>query len=167
MGMLARRNRIFPRSKRNFTMHDLFPRHFEKRFGKPFLEIFKKSFDFHNPSLGGADCVCQYSIICNYVWYYQQDEYDFSYFYISIFYTLRPFSNAKNLNLQTKLSTLIRDIAKKNKLKILFRIELFFQGSCFNFSSLALHINFELPFKGIYCWQLPYIKRRIIPVLKS
>ena len=34
-------------------------------------------------------------------------------FHISIFYTLRPFSNAKNLNLQTKLSTLIRDIAKK------------------------------------------------------
>ena len=29
-------------------------------------------------------------------------------FYISIFYALRPFSNAKNLNLQTKLSTLIR-----------------------------------------------------------
>ena len=49
----------------------------EKRFGKPFLEIFKKSFDFHNPSLGGADCVCQYSIICNYVWYYHRDEYDF------------------------------------------------------------------------------------------
>ena len=93
----------------------------------------------------------------------------FSYFifHISIFYTLRLFSNAKNLNLQTKLFTLIRDIAKENKLKILFRIELFFQGSSFNFSSLALHINFELPFKGIYCWQLPYIKRRIISVLKS
>ena len=49
----------------------------EKRFGKPFIEIFKKSFDFHNPSVVGGDCVCQYSIICNYLWYHHRDEYDF------------------------------------------------------------------------------------------
>ena len=49
----------------------------EKRFGKPFLEIFRKSLDFQNPSLRGFDCICQYSIICNYVWYHHRDEYDF------------------------------------------------------------------------------------------
>ena len=48
-----------------------------KRHGKPFLEIFKKTFDFKNPSKNGADCLCQYSIMCNYVWYYHRDEYDF------------------------------------------------------------------------------------------
>ena len=48
----------------------------EKRLGIPFLEIFKKSFDFHHPYKWG-DCVCQYSIICNYLWYYHRDEYDF------------------------------------------------------------------------------------------
>ena len=49
----------------------------EKKFGKPFHEIFKKSFDFPNPLVPGGDCFCQYSVICNYVWYYHRDEYDF------------------------------------------------------------------------------------------
>ena len=49
----------------------------ENRFGKPFLEVFKKSFDFSNQTASGGDCFCQYSIICNYVWYYHRDEYDF------------------------------------------------------------------------------------------
>ena len=49
----------------------------EKRFGKPFLEIFRKSFDFKNEAIPGGDCVCQYSIICNYLWYHHRDEYDF------------------------------------------------------------------------------------------
>ena len=49
----------------------------EKKFGKPFHEIFKKSFDFPNPLVPGGDCVCQYSVICNYVWYHHRDEYDF------------------------------------------------------------------------------------------
>ena len=49
----------------------------EKRFGKPFLQIFKKSFDFPNQFVPKGDCVCQYSIICNYLWYYRRGEYDF------------------------------------------------------------------------------------------
>ena len=35
------------------------------------------------------------------------------------------------------------------------------------FICLALHKQFQLPFEGIYCWQLTYVIRRIIPVLKS
>jgi len=49
----------------------------EKRFGKPFLEIFKESLDIYNPSQRGFHCMCQYSIICNYVWYHHRDEYYF------------------------------------------------------------------------------------------
>ena len=48
----------------------------EKRLGKPFLELFKKSFDFRN-KYPWTDCFCQYSIICNYLWYHHRDEYDF------------------------------------------------------------------------------------------
>ena len=54
----------------------------EKRFGIPFPEVFRKSLKFENlyyknriPLLN--DCVCQFSIFCNYVWYYHREEYDF------------------------------------------------------------------------------------------
>ena len=49
----------------------------EKRHRKPFVEIFKKSFEFQNTLIPESDCCCQYTIICNYVWYYHRDEYDF------------------------------------------------------------------------------------------
>ena len=40
-----------------------------KEQGKPFSEIFMKA-----PTLG-AYCLCQFSIMCNYVWYYHRNEY--------------------------------------------------------------------------------------------
>ena len=54
----------------------------EKRFGKPFQEVFASSQKFKNVILAKAyplldDCICQFSIICNYIWYYHRDEYDF------------------------------------------------------------------------------------------
>ena len=49
----------------------------EKRLRKPFVEIFKKCFGLQNPLAPEVDCFCQYRIICNYVWYYHRDEYDF------------------------------------------------------------------------------------------
>ena len=49
----------------------------EKRLSEPFPSLFNKSFEFRNPSLPDTDCVCQHSIICNYVWYHHRDEYDF------------------------------------------------------------------------------------------
>lgn len=38
-----------------------------KEQGKPFDEIFKTSW--------GSWCICQFSIMCNYVWYYHRNEY--------------------------------------------------------------------------------------------
>ena len=54
----------------------------EKRFGIPFEEVFRKSLEFENIHFKTAfpllnDCVCQFSIFCNYVWYYHREEYDF------------------------------------------------------------------------------------------
>ena len=52
----------------------------EMRFGKPFTEVFRDSFAFENPHFKGStlnDCLCQFSVICNYVWYKHRDEYDF------------------------------------------------------------------------------------------
>ena len=33
------------------------------------------------------------------------------------------------------------------------------------YSYLALHVHFQLPFKGIYRWQLTCSNRRVIPVM--
>ena len=54
----------------------------EKRFGKAFQEVFRSSLKFKNVKLGKAyplldDCICQFSIICNYLWYHHREEYDF------------------------------------------------------------------------------------------
>ena len=52
----------------------------EKRFQKPFLDVFSSSFKFENSYFKGTkynDCMCQFSIMCNYVWYYHREEYDF------------------------------------------------------------------------------------------
>ena len=52
----------------------------EKRFQKPFLDVFRSSLKFENSYFKGTkynDCMCQFSIMCNYVWYYHREEYDF------------------------------------------------------------------------------------------
>ena len=52
----------------------------EQRFQKPFLDIFSTSFKFENKYFKGTkynDCMCQFNIICNYMWYHHRDEYDF------------------------------------------------------------------------------------------
>ena len=52
----------------------------EKRFHKPFLQIFRNSFHFENDYFKGTiynDCMCQFSVICNYIWYHHREEYDF------------------------------------------------------------------------------------------
>jgi len=54
----------------------------EKRLGAPFHEIFRKSLTFENKHFKDSfplinDCICQYSIFCNYVWYFHREEYDF------------------------------------------------------------------------------------------
>ena len=43
---------------------------FEKDRGKPFDEVFRES-----AKGGKAECICQFSFICNYLWYYHRDEY--------------------------------------------------------------------------------------------
>ena len=52
----------------------------EQRFQKPFLDIFSISFKFENNYFKGTkynDCMCQFNILCNYVWYHHRGEYDF------------------------------------------------------------------------------------------
>ena len=41
-----------------------------KQFGKDFATVFRES--AHN---GAAWCICQFSLMCNYLWYYHRDEY--------------------------------------------------------------------------------------------
>ena len=45
-----------------------------KEQGKTFNDIFKDS-PIKAGGPGGAWCLCQFSIMCNYVWYYHRDEY--------------------------------------------------------------------------------------------
>ena len=54
----------------------------EKRLGMPFHEIFRKSLNFENRHFKDSipllnDCICQFSVFCNYVWYFHREEYDF------------------------------------------------------------------------------------------
>ena len=52
----------------------------EQRFQMPFQDIFRNSFKFENDYFKGTiynDCMCQFSIICNYIWYYHREDYDF------------------------------------------------------------------------------------------
>ena len=44
----------------------------EKKHKRPFNEVCRESF-----IVGKGDCMCQYSIFCNYVWYHYRDEYRF------------------------------------------------------------------------------------------
>ena len=52
----------------------------EELHKKPFKQVFNESIRIENPYFRGSklnDCMCQVSIICNYLWYYHNDEYDF------------------------------------------------------------------------------------------
>ena len=40
-----------------------------KQFGKDFSRVFRDS------AVGGAHCICQFSFMCNYLWYNHRDEY--------------------------------------------------------------------------------------------
>ena len=51
-----------------------------KRLGPTFLHAFYESMQIRNDYFKGSeldDCMCQFSVICNYVWYFHRDEYDF------------------------------------------------------------------------------------------
>ena len=54
----------------------------ENRTGKPFPEVFREVMLIENPHFSKTfklinDCVCQFSILCNYIWYFHRNDYDF------------------------------------------------------------------------------------------
>eukprot|EP00112_Aurelia_sp_Birch-Aquarium-sp1_P024099 Seg746.5 transcript_id=Seg746.5/GoldUCD/mRNA.D3Y31 product="hypothetical protein" protein_id=Seg746.5/GoldUCD/D3Y31 len=57
----------------------------ERRTGKPFTEVFREAILIENPHFSNNktqynylnDCVCQFSIFCNYIWYFHRNNYDF------------------------------------------------------------------------------------------
>ena len=54
----------------------------ENRTGKPFAEVFREAILIENPYFSKTfkllnDCMCQFSIFCNYIWYFHKDDYDF------------------------------------------------------------------------------------------
>ena len=54
----------------------------ENRTGKPFTEVFREVLLIENPHFSKTlkllnDCVCQFSILCNYIWYFHRNDYDF------------------------------------------------------------------------------------------
>ena len=54
----------------------------ENRTGKQFTEVFREAILIENPHFSKTfkllnDCMCQFSIFCNYIWYFHKDDYDF------------------------------------------------------------------------------------------